>query len=252
VRALLIMLVALLALTLAPLAPMLLPTGGVKLRATPFYTANEAAGFMALVNSTAVAGYYCVRGFPSTGWSVMLNAYLANSSGNITDIIQDVITSITPVPTLFTSVYSSNVWSINGDLVHVSLNIPDAPACGWLIVSIRNGTALIGFSLDGEHVIWFDEYHVGDVVILVASMRVGGPGNGSQAVLDGPFEVVLAIYYWGGNEWRPITLPFLATPNVLESVNHAWVSLARYCGGVVSWPSPVNEAVCPSPPGFNP
>lgn len=252
VRASLIMLVmALLALVLAPLAPMLVPTGGSRLSATPFYITNEPAGFRALVNTTAVAGYYCVKGFPGTGWSVILNAYLTNASG-IAYITQDFIVSTTPVPTLLTSVYASNVWFPNGELVHVGLNVPGAPACGWLVVSIRGGIAYFGFSIDGRRVIWFDSYRVDGVIITTASMRVGGPGSGSQAVLDGPFEAVLALYYWGGGSWRSIISPNFAESNVLETVNHAWVSLGAYCGGVVSWPKPVNETICPGPPGFNP
>jgi hypothetical protein len=238
-------------LLIAPLMPALVPTGGTRLPATPFYVTNEAAGFRALVNTTAVAGYYCVRGFPSTGWSVLLNAYLANASG-ITYIAQVFIVSTTPVPTLLTSVYSSNVWFPNGTLAHAGFNVPGAPACGWLVISIRSGTAYFGFSVDGTHVVWFDSYHVGDVVIIAASMRFGGPGNGAGAVVNGPFEAVLALYYWNGSSWRPITLPNLIKPNVLEAVDHAWVSVSSECGGVVSWPKPVNWVICPGPPGFNP
>ncbi len=248
---LIILVITLLALALAPLAPILLPTGGSRLPAASFYIANEAAGFRAIVNATAVAGYYCVRGLPATGWSVILNAYLANASG-ITYIAQAFVVSTTPVPTLLTSAYSSNVWFPNGSLAHVGFNVPGAPACGWLVVSIRSGTAHFGFSIDGRHVIWFDSYRVGGVVITAASMRVGGPGGGSRAVLDGPFEAVLALYYWGGSSWVPIASPSLARPNVLEAVDHAWVSVSSECGGVVSWPGPVNWVFCPGPPGFRP
>lgn len=254
VRASLIMLVmVLLALTLAPLAPMLLPTGGSRLPATPFYITNEPAGFKALVNTTAVAGYYCVRGLPSTGWGVFLNAYLANASG-VAYIAQVFIVSTTPVPSLLTSAYASNVWFPNGSLAHVGFNVPGAPACGWLVVSIRSGIAYFGFSIDGRRVIWFGSYRVDGVVITTVSMRVGGPGSGSQAVLDGPFEAVLGLYYWdAGGSWRPVTTPYFNNePITLETVNHAWVSLGVHCGGVVSWPKPVNWAICPGPPGFNP
>jgi hypothetical protein len=221
----------LLALVLAPLAPMLVPTGGPRLPATPLYITNEPAGFKALVNTTAVAGYYCVRGLPSTGWGVFLNAYLANASG-IAYIAQVFIVSTTPVPTLLTSAYASNVWFPSGSLIHVGFNVPGAPACGWLVVSIRGGTAYFGFSIDGRHVIWFDSYRVGGVVVTTVSMRVGGPGGGS---------------------WRPVTtLYFNNEPKTLETVNHAWVSVSSECGGVVSWPKPVNWAICPGPPGFNP
>jgi hypothetical protein len=230
---------------------MLAPAGGSRLPATPLYITNEPAGFKALVNTTAVAGYYCVKGFPGTGWSVMLNAYLANASG-IAYITQDFIITTTPVPTLLTSAYASNVWFPNGSLVHVEFNVPGAPACGWLAISIRSGTAYFGFSIDGRHVVWFDSYRVGGVVITTVSMRVGGPGGGSQAVLDGPFEAMLGLYYWDGGSWRSIISPNFAESNVLETVNHAWVSISSECGGVVSWPKPVNETICPGPPGFNP
>lgn len=250
-RALLIILtIVLVLLPIAPLTPVLLPTGGSRLPTTPFYITNEAAGFRASVDTTAVAGYYCVRGLPATGWGVFLNAYLANASG-VAYIAQAFIVSTTPVPTLLTSVYASNVWLPNGELAHAGFNVPGAPACGWLVISIRNSTAYFGFSVDGTHVVWFGSYHVGGVIILAASMRFGGPGNGSEAVVSGPFEAVLALYYWDGSSWRPITSPISVKPNVLEAVDHAWVSLGA-CGGVVSWPSPVNEVVCPGPPGFSP
>jgi hypothetical protein len=222
-----------------------LPTAGVE------FVVDSPAGFRAFVNSTAVAGYYCVRGFPNTGWSVMLNAYLADASG-IAYIAQDFIVSMTPVPTLLTTAYDSNVWLPNGSLAHAGFNVPAAPTCGWLVISVRNGTAYFGFSTDSRHVIWFDSYRVGDVVITTVSMRVGGPGSGSRAVLDGPFKAVLAMYYWSNGSWHPLNSPSFAESNVVEGVNHAWVSVSSECSAVVSWPNPTSEVLCPSPPSFRP
>jgi hypothetical protein len=237
---------------MAPLLTTLVNTPATRLpTADVEFVVDSPAGFRALVNTTAVTGYYCVKGFPGTGWSVVLNAYLFNGTG-ITYIAQDFIVSTTPVPTLLTSAYDSNVWSPNGELSHAGFNVPGAPACGWLVISIRGGTAYFGFSVDGVHVVWFGSYRVGGVVITTASMRVGGPGGGSQAVLDGPFEAVLALYYWDGSSWRPITSPNLAEPNVLETVDHAWVSVSSECGAVVSWPNPTSEVLCPSQPSFKP
>jgi hypothetical protein len=238
-------------LLMAPLLMTLVNTPATRLPTTDVeFVTDSPAGFKALVNTTAVAGYYCVRGFANTGWSVMLNAYLANASG--TYITQDFIVSMTPVPTLLTSVYDSNVWLPSGFLVHAGFNVPGAPVCGWLVISIKNGVAYFGFSIDGKHIIWFNSYRVGDVVIIAASMCVGGPGGGSRAVLDSPFKAVLAMYYWGNGSWHPLNSPIFAESSVLESVDHAWVSVSSECGAVVSWPSPVNEAVCPSPPSFRP
>jgi hypothetical protein len=237
---------------MAPLLTTLVNTPTTKLpTADVEFVVDSPAGFRALVNTTAVAGYYCVRGLPGTGWGVMLNAYLANASG-IAYITQVFIVSTTPVPTLLTSAYDSNVWLPNGSLAHAGFNIPAAPACGWLVVSIRGGVAYFGFSIDGRHVIWFDSYHVGNVAIIEVSMRVGGPGSGSQAVLDGPFKAVLAIYYWGDGSWHPFNSLIFAKSNVVEGVNYAWVSVSSECGAVVSWPNPTSEVMCPNPPSFKP
>ncbi len=208
------------------------------------FVVDNPAGVAAVLNTTAVAGYYCVRAFPSSGWSVMLNAYLPNNT-----VVQDIVVSATPIPTLLTSFYVSNVWLANATpaLLHARQTIP-AFTCGWLVIALEGGEAYIGYSLDRVHVVWFDRYHVGGDSIIAASMLLGGEGG--QADTGDGTTAFLALYYWNGSSWAPARL-IIADSGVLESVDHAWVSVSE-CAAVVSWPNPTSEVPCPSPPGFKP
>jgi len=234
-------------LLVMPLLTALISTPGTRLPAAGVgLVVDNPAGAAAVLNTTAVAGYYCVRVFPSSGWSVMLNAYLTNNA-----VVQDIMLSATPIPTLFTSFYDSNVWSAGANpvLLHARQTIP-AFTCGWLVIALEGGEVYIGYSPDGEHVVWFDAYHTGGGSIIAASMLLGGVEEGRADAGDRT-TALLALYYWGGSSWAPARL-IIAGGGVLESVNHAWVSVSSECGAVVSWPNPANEVLCPNQPSFKP
>jgi hypothetical protein len=99
---------------------------------------------------------------------------------------------------------------------------------------------------------------VGNAVIepvVSTELVLGGYGNYAQAVLgNGTTLVYLALYYWNGTSWVPAPVGVLPIYTVgrsytitAESVNHAYVFTSGTCGGVVSWPSPVNNTMCPTP-----
>ena len=234
-------------LLVMPLLTALISTPGTRLpTAGVGSVADSPVGAAAVLNTTAVAGYYCVRAFPSSGWSVMLNAYLPNNT-----VVQDIMLSVTPIPTLLTSFYDSNVWSANANpvLLHARQTIP-AFTCGWLVIALEGDEVYIGYSPDGEHVVWFDRYHAGGNSIIAVSMLLGGVEEG-QANTGDRTTAFLALYYWSGSSWAPARL-IIANSGVLESVNHAWVSVSSECGAVVSWPNPTSEVPCPSQPSFKP
>jgi hypothetical protein len=234
---------------MAPMAVTLAPTQTVRLRAveTSLIT-NKPTGLMAYTGPTsAVAGYYCMRGMPGSGWSIMLNAYLNNSY-----IIQDIIGSTIPIPLPIFTNYITNIWLINNTGAHLThvRQFPYAFACGWLIIRLVNGTAFIGFSIDGRHAIWFDNYHVGGGSIIMASIVLGGPGDGSTAVINGDITIPLALYYWRNGSWHPVTAPTPVDENIEENVNKAWDSVSARCSVIISWPMPSTHTMCPRPPGF--
>jgi hypothetical protein len=229
------------------MAPGLTPTQAVRLRVVEVrQVANMPAGLVTTTNTSAITGYYCLKGIPGSGWSIMLNAYLNNGF-----VIQDIIGSMTPIPLPILTNYITNIWLLgdNPRLVHARL-IPIAFACGWLIIRLVNGTAFMGFSIDGRHVIWFDAYHVGDGSIIMASIVLGGPGNGSIAIIEGSLTIPLALYYWQNDSWHPATTPTPVDTNILEAVNHAWVSVSANCSSTITWPMPIAYTTCPKPPTF--
>ena len=91
--------------------------------------------------------------------------------------------------------------------------------------------------------------------VVSTELVLGGYGNYAQAVLgNGTTLVYLALYYWNGTSWVPAPVGVLPIYTVgrsytitAESVNHAYVFTSGTCGGVVSWPSPVNNTMCPTP-----
>jgi hypothetical protein len=83
-----------------------------------------------------------------------------------------------------------------------------------------------------------------------------GYGHGEQTQLgNGTTLVYLALYYWNGTNWvsAPVGVftPVPGYTHTAETVNNAYVFTSGLCGGVVSWPNPVNETRCPVP-GFKP
>lgn len=238
---------AVVVIALTPIVPMLTPTNA---RVLPTVNTSlivgRPVGLMAYTGPTsAVAGYYCLHGLPGSGWSIMLNTYLNNAL-----VVQDIAASEFPIPVITS--YVTNIWLINSTgahLIHVR-QLPIAFTCGWLVIRILNGTAYMGFSPDGKHAIWFDNYHVGNGSIIMASMVMGGDGDGSTAVINNSLTVPLALYYWNGSAWLPVIMPTPVDVNVLEAVNHAWDSVSARCSSIASWPTPVNYTLCPTPPGF--
>jgi len=242
----LVMVITVLAL-LASMAPGLAPTRAVRLRVVKTsLVSNMPTGLVTITNTSSIAGYYCLRGMTGSGWSIMLNAYLNNGL-----IIQDIIGSMTPIPLPIIANYATNIWLLgdNPMLVHVRL-IPIAFTCGWLIIRLVNDTAYIGFSIDGRHVIWFDSYNIGSGSIMVASIVMGGDGDGRMAIAKSGLMVDLALYYWNGSTWLPAVVDSVADSEVLETVNHAWASASANCSVVLSWREPVQYTVCPMPPAF--
>jgi len=242
--ALVIMVLAL----LASMAPGLAPTRAVRLRVVrTSLVSNMPAGLVTITRTSAVAGYYCLRGMTGSGWSIMLNAYLNNGF-----IIQDIIGSMTPIPLPIIANYATNIWLIDdtgAHLIHARL-IPIAFTCGWLIIRLVNGTAYIGFSIDGRHAVWFDSYNIGNGSITMASIVMGGDGDGRMAIARNGLMVDLALYYWNGSKWLPAVVDSVADSEVLETVNHAWASASANCSVVLSWREPVQYTECPTPPVF--
>ena len=149
----------------------------------------------------------------------------------------------------------------------VSLKFVEAgPAsCAWLVIALRNGTAYIGYSLDGRSITWFEEYPVPANYITATIPGTGvyttgivlaGYGNGYQAQLNSAL-VYLALYYWNGTGWVPAPVGVNQGLQTWETVNHAWEFTSGYCGGYVAWTGdwttpPSIEPACPSPPSFRP
>jgi hypothetical protein len=207
--------------------------------------------------TTAIAGYYCIENVNSTnGFSIQLNAMLDNGLW-----VQNAYgTFINGGP--WQTAFLDNVWtqsSTNGSAVFLHANNPlntmtNAP-CAWLIIALRNNMVYFGYSLDGRSIVWYDSYPANASYITTTlgytNIVLAGPGNGVEAQLGSGTLVYLALYYWGNNSWVPAPVSTNAN-GPLDFVNHAYVFTDGSCGGVVSWPSPVNNTQCPGPPGFKP
>ena len=212
--------------------------------------------------TTAIAGYYCIKSMNSTnGYSIQLNTWLGN-----TGIIQDAYV-VTPWGQ---TGFDEAVWPCGYQGCQpISLKfVETGPAsCAWLIIALKNGYAYIGYSLDGKSITWFEEYPVNATYILPSDntgIVLAGYGNGYQAQLGRGTLVYLALYYWGNNSWVPAPVGVNQGLQTWETVNHAWEFTSGKCGGYVAWfgwnktnpESPVLssnlEPVCPTPPSFEP
>ena len=198
-------------------------------------------------DTTALAGWYCIESINSTnGYSIQLNAGLS-----IAMWIQDVYSTESNSSTSPTYFWT-NVWT--SSLLHAKATGFINASCAWLVMAIRNGTAYFGYSLDGRSVIWYDSYPVGNASIIPGmgtGIALAGYGYGAQAQLGSGTLVYLALYYWNGTTWLPAPVE-LGEHLTDETVNNAWAFTNGTCGGVVSLPNPVNETICPGPPGFKP
>jgi hypothetical protein len=208
--------------------------------------------------TTALAAWYCVEGINSSnGYSIQLNAELGNGLW-----VQD---SYIEAPS-GQSGLNVNVWS--GSSSVSARFVPATTNCAWLIISIKDGTAYIGYSLDGENVIWYASYPVGDTYITPSTstnLVLAGYAYGLQAQLNNGTLVYLALYYWGNNSWVLAPIKTIqGLEGTLETVNHAWEFTSGECGGYVAWfgwnktdwTTPVLpgniEPTCPTPPSFKP
>ena len=204
----------------------------------PYLAINMPAGIEYNGPPTSgLAGYYCIHDASTVNFTIQLNAELGNglwaqdawASGN----------------------YSENVWGFMAQLSGYS--VPNASACGWLVMVIRNGVLYFGYSTDGTHVVWYYKYQVDNTTILpgyLTNLVVAGPGGG-KSVSFTSLRVVLALYYWGGSRWLPAPVRVLTSMGTGERVASAWV----YFGGnwaVVSWPKPANQSIPVPTPEFKP
>jgi hypothetical protein len=197
--------------------------------------------------TTALAGYYCIESINSNnGYSIQLNALLNN--GLWVQNTYGTVSTSTSLTNFVTNVRGKELLYAEGS------NLINAP-CAWLVMTIKDGYAYFGYSLDGEGIVWYGSYPVGNATIEPGpstELVLGGYGNGAQAVLGNSTTLVyLALFYWNGTGWEPASVgvftPVPGYTHTAETVNNAYVFTDGSCGGVVSWPSPVNETVCPVP-----
>ena len=208
----------------------------------PQLVMNIPAGFTYEGPPTrSLAGYYCIASINSSnGYSIQLNAELNNG-----EWVQDSYI----VPPNGQSGFNVNVWSgtssVTAKFVQANAN------CAWLVITIKGGYANVGYSLDGKNVIWYASYPVGDTYIVPdaqSNLVLAGYAYGLQAQLNNGTLVYLALYYWGNNSWVSAPIKTIqGLEGTLETVNNAYVFTSGTCGGAVSWPSPVNETMCPTP-----
>jgi hypothetical protein len=198
--------------------------------------------------TTALAGYYCIEDIDSSnGYSIQLNALLSNGLW-----IQDVYV----LPPGYTEpYYEPAVIGYKSFLYAQPGTSPINAPCAWLVMTIKNGNAYFGYSLDDRSITWYDSYPVGNATIKPGpstELVLAGYGHGAQTQLgNGTTLVYLALYYWNGTSWvsAPVGVftPVPGYTHTAETVNNAYVFTSGTCGGVVSWPSPVNNTMCPVP-----
>ena len=222
----------------------------------PQLVTNQPAGlYYKGPETTALAGYYCIEGIDSSnGYSIQLNALLSNGLW-----IQDVYV----LPPGYSEPYYAPAVIGNKSFLYAPPGTGFINAtCAWLVMTINDGYAYFGYSLDGRNIVWYNEYPVGNAVIKPGpstELVLAGYGHGAQAVLgNGTTLVYLALYYWNGTGWKPAPVGVFSIYSytgrytfTAETVNNAYVFTSGSCGGVVSWPSPVNNTMCPVP-GFKP
>jgi hypothetical protein len=215
--------------------------------------------------TTAIAGYYCIENINSSNYySIQLNAWLNNELR-----VQDAYGAfVTFNGITWQTAFLDNVWGQNSNgalvLLHASNPINDVTnaLCAWLVIALKNDVVYFGYSLDGRSIVWYDSYPVNANYIIstvpglplhtdYTGIVLAGASNGEQAQLNSAL-VYLALYYWNGTTWVPAPVGVNHGFQTGETVNNAWVYASNTCGGVVSWPSPVNNTQCPSPPSFKP
>jgi hypothetical protein len=210
--------------------------------------------------TTALAGYYCIEGIGSSnGYSIQLSAMLSNGVLVQNSYGTFVEESVNGGPWVTYTALSDSVWSMGASpqLIHGNNpgnDIVNAP-CAWLITALRNGVVYFGYSLDGRSINWYDSYPVNASYIVPTTLGYTnialGSGNGEEAQLSGDTLVYLSLYYWNGTGWAPAPVTLAGQYATGEAVNHAYIYTDGSCGGVVSWPNPVNNTQCPVP-GFEP
>ena len=207
-----------------------------------------------------MAGYYCIEGIGSSnGYSIQLSAMLSNGVLVQNSYGTFVEESVNGGPWVTYTALSDSVWSMGASPQLIHGNNPDndivnAP-CAWLITALRNGVVYFGYSLDGRSINWYGSYPVNASYIVPTMLGYTnialGSGNGEETQLSGDTLVYLALYYWNGTGWAPAPVTLAGQYATGEAVNHAYIFTDGSCGGVVSWPNPVNNTQCPVP-GFEP
>ena len=224
--------------------------------------------------TTAIAGYYCVYNatvasvgyvnctyvymngvlisstctfnprpqvYYPPGYTIQLNAelsngyWLQNAYGGAYEVVNGQLVILV----------FEQTWGVQGVLS--TLTGPPAKPCGWLVISIRGGTAYFGYSSDGRVITWYASYPVGDALIVNGSytnLVIAGPGDGAGVDFKSLY-VVLAMWYWNGTAWVPA--PVVPGGASGEYVLDAWV----YTGAneaVVTWPEPAGVVLIPVVP----
>ena len=200
--------------------------------------------------TTALAGYYCVRGINSSnGYSIQLNALLNNGMWVQNGYVLMHVNN-TWRPTIIDVVFAGIL------AIHVK-ELPLNATCAWLLIAVKDGHIYFGYSLDGMNATWFDKYPaLGAEYIMWGSRTnivLAGHGGGSTAWLGNGTLVYLALYYWNGTNWAPALVTVLRSHGgTAESVSRAYVFTSGLCGGAVSWAFPMIKANCPAPPAIKP
>ena len=212
--------------------------------------------------TTAIAGYYCVynatvandgwlvngttyepnpQAYHPPGYSIQLNAQLSNGLW-----VQNAYGATWQGSNIL---LEEEVW--NGQNILSGMVGPLGQPCGWLVISIENGTAYFGYSSDGVNINWYASYPVGNATIqpgFRTNIVIAGPGNGAGVNFTSLYAA-LALWYWNGSAWVPA--PIEPGGITAEFVVQAW-----YYGGdnevVVSYPQPTSELLALPTPQFTP